>query len=55
MPENILLRLAEDENPYIRCRAMKTLHMLPPSVQSRLKILMEKAMSAQNLGEQTEF
>lgn len=42
MPENILLDLAKDDNPYIRCRALKTLQMLAPDVQSRLKLIMEQ-------------
>lgn len=41
MPENILLKLSKDENPYVRCRALKTLQMLAPDVQSRLMFMMQ--------------
>jgi hypothetical protein len=40
MPEQILIDLAHDENPYIRCRALKTLQMLAPDLQARLKLLL---------------
>jgi len=40
MPESILIELAHDDNPYIRCRALKTLQMMSPDVQSRLHILL---------------
>lgn len=42
MPENILLELSRDDNPYIRSRALKTLHMLAPDVQARLKLLLQQ-------------
>lgn len=41
MPEDILLELSQDENPYIRSRALKTLQMLAPDVQARLKLLLQ--------------
>jgi hypothetical protein len=41
MPQDILLQLTRDENPYIRCRALKTLSMLSPDIQNRLKLLVE--------------
>ena len=40
MPEQILIDLAHDENPYIRCRALKTLQMMAPDLQARLKLLL---------------
>lgn len=43
MPEEILLKLSRDENPYVRCRALKTVQMLPPNVQSRLRFLLQEA------------
>jgi hypothetical protein len=43
LPENLLFKLTLDENPYVRCRAMKTLSMLAPDVQSRLSILIQEA------------
>lgn len=42
MPESILFQLSQDENPYIRCRALKTMQMLAPDVQSRLKLLLQQ-------------
>lgn len=42
MPENILLKLSKDDNPYVRCRALKTLQMLSPDVQSRLMFMMQE-------------
>jgi hypothetical protein len=47
MPEDILFKLSTDENPYVRCRAMKTLQMLAPDAQSRLKILLQQAFTRQ--------
>ncbi|MBX9670258.1 MAG: hypothetical protein K2X93_21840 [Candidatus Obscuribacterales bacterium] len=41
MPEGILLKLSKDENPYVRCRALKTLQMLAPDVQTRLAFMMQ--------------
>lgn len=43
MPETILFALSSDENPYIKCRALKTLKMLSPDVQSRLKVLLQES------------
>lgn len=43
MPEEILLKLSRDENPYVRCRALKTVQMLPANVQSRLRFLLQEA------------
>lgn len=40
MPQDILIALARDENPYVRCRAIKTLQMLAPNLQSRLKLML---------------
>ena len=34
MPDEILLFLAMDENPYVRCRALKTLERLSNASQS---------------------
>ena len=45
MPENILFALTQDENPYVRCRALKTLNMLSPDVQTRLSILIHQAFT----------
>lgn len=42
MPEEILLKLSRDENPYVRCRALKTVQMLPANVQSRLRFLLQE-------------
>jgi len=42
MPEGILVELTQDDNPYIRCRALKTLQMLEPDVQARLKLLIQQ-------------
>jgi hypothetical protein len=42
MPEDILLKLSRDENPYVRCRALKTVQMLPAAVQSRLRFLLQE-------------
>ena len=47
MPEDVLFKLSTDENPYVRCRAMKTLQMLAPDAQSRLKILLQQAFTRQ--------
>lgn len=41
MPEGILLKLTKDDNPYVRCRALKTLQMLAPDVQTRLAFMMQ--------------
>ncbi len=41
MPESILLKLSKDDNPYVRCRALKTLQMLAPDVQTRLAFMMQ--------------
>lgn len=42
MPEDILLKLSRDDNPYVRCRALKTVGMLPANVQSRLRFLLQE-------------
>jgi hypothetical protein len=47
MPEDVLFKLTMDENPYVRCRAMKTLQMLAPDAQTRLKILLQQAFTRQ--------
>ena len=41
LPERLLLLLARDENPYVRCRALKTLRMLSPESQSRVILYLE--------------
>jgi hypothetical protein len=38
IPMNILAELARDENPYVRCRALRTLRMLSSDLQLRLKL-----------------
>jgi hypothetical protein len=38
IPMNILATLARDDNPYIRCRALKTLRTLSPDLQSKLDL-----------------
>jgi hypothetical protein len=43
MPEHILIDLTRDDNPYVRCRALKTLQMLSPDAQFRLNILWQSA------------
>ncbi len=43
VPEEVLFKLTTDENPYIRCRATKTLQMLGPDVESRLRALIREA------------
>jgi HEAT repeat protein len=41
--EDVLFQLTNDDNPFVRHRAMKTLEMLAPDVQSRLKIMLQQA------------
>ena len=38
MPIGILAELAKDDNPYIRCRALKTLKTLSPDLQTRFNL-----------------
>lgn len=37
MPEHILITLTKDDNPFVRCRAFKTLQMLAPKARPQLK------------------
>jgi len=41
--EDVLFQLTNDDNPFVRHRAMKTLEMLAPDVQTRLKIMLQQA------------
>ena len=43
MPEQILLDLTKDDNPYVRCRALKTLQMLSPQAHQRLNVIWQSA------------
>jgi HEAT repeat protein len=53
--EDVLFQLTTDENPFVRHRAMKTLEMLAPDVQSRLKIMLQQAfLFSHNNGTQPE-
>jgi hypothetical protein len=38
MPEGILFQLTEDINPYVRCRALKTLQLMSPETQARFEL-----------------
>lgn len=38
MPMSILAELARDDNPYIRCRALKTLKILSPELQTKFHL-----------------
>ncbi len=53
--EDVLFQLTTDDNPFVRHRAMKTLEMLAPDVQSRLKIMLQQAfLFSHNHENQTE-
>ena len=54
--EDVLFQLTTDENPFVRHRAMKTLEMLAPDVQTRLRIMLQQAFlfTQNNQAEQTD-
>ena len=44
MPDEVLLALVLDENPYVRCRAIKTIERLSPNTQTRLQALITQSL-----------